>query len=59
MNLTRKKVKVVGVERYINQSDGSIAEMQVIEIEERDANFHKLWLGHIIQSIDLIGNQKL
>lgn len=58
MNLTRKKVKVVGVERYINQSDGSIAEMQVIEIEERDANFHKLWLGHIIQSIDLIGNQK-
>ena len=32
--------------------------MQVIDIEERDANFHKLWLGHILQSIDLIGNQK-
>ena len=32
--------------------------MQVVKIEERDANFHKLWLGHILQSIDLIGNQK-
>lgn len=55
---TRKKVKVVGTEKYIKQETGEIAEMQVIEIEERDANFHKLWLGHILQSIDLIGNQK-
>ncbi|HDR8306450.1 TPA: replication/maintenance protein RepL, partial [Bacillus cereus] len=30
--------------------------MNVINVEERDANFHKLWLGHIIQSLDLIGN---
>ena len=29
-----------------------------MEIEERDANFHKLWLSHILQTIDLIGNQK-
>lgn len=33
--------------------------MQVISIEERDANFHKLWLSHILQTIDLIGNQKM
>lgn len=58
MGNTRKKVKVVGKESYINQSTGEINEMQVIEIEERDANFHKLWLGHILNSIDLIGNQK-
>ena len=32
--------------------------MQVIEIEERDFNFHKVWLQHILNSIDLIGNQK-
>lgn len=55
---TRKKVKVVGTETYIKQDTGEIAEMQVVQIEERDANFHKLWLGHILQSIDLIGNQK-
>lgn len=58
MATTRKKVKVIGHETYIKQETGELAEMQVVEIEERDANFHKLWLGHILQSIDLIGNQK-
>lgn len=58
METTRKKVKVIGTENYINQKTGEINEMQIIDIEERDANFHKLWLGHILNSIDLIGNQK-
>ena len=53
-----QKVKVIGTETYIKQDTGELKEMQVIDIEERDANFHKLWLGHILQSIDLIGNQK-
>ena len=56
--LLQEKVKVIGTETYIKQDTGEIAEMQVVKIEERDANFHKLWLGHILQSIDLIGNQK-
>lgn len=55
---TRKKVKVIGMENYINEKTGELEEMQVISVEERDANFHKLWLGHILNSIDLIGNQK-
>ena len=55
---TRKKVKVIGTENYIKQDTGEIKEMQVINVEERDFNFHKVWLGHIITSIDLIGNQK-
>lgn len=55
---TRKKVKVIGTENYIKQDTGEIKEMQVINIEERDFNFHKVWLSHIINSIDLIGNQK-
>ncbi|WP_281042439.1 replication/maintenance protein RepL [Selenomonas infelix] len=48
MAVTRKKVKVVGTETYIKQDTGELREMQVIDIEERDANFHKLWLGHIL-----------
>lgn len=58
MTTTRKKVKVIGQETYIKQSTGEVTDMQVVSIQERDANFHKLWLGHILQSIDLIGNQK-
>ena len=55
---TRKKVKIINTETYIRQSDGTIEDMQVISIEERDFNFHKIWLEHILSSIDIIGNQK-
>lgn len=58
MSTTRKKVKVIGTETYIKQSTGEIEEMQVMKIEERDANFRKLWLEHILHTMDLIGNQK-
>ena len=33
--------------------------MNVTEIEERDANFHKIWLGHVMESLDIIGNKKV
>jgi len=56
---TRKKIKVVGTETYINQQTGEIQEMQVISVEERDANFHKVWLGHIVQALDMLGNKKI
>lgn len=55
---TRKKVKVIGTETYIKQATGELKELQLIDIEERDFNFHKVWLQHILNSIDLIGNQK-
>ena len=53
-----KKVKVIGTRKYINQDSGEIEDFQVVNIEERDFNFHKIWLNHIINSLDLIGNQK-
>ena len=56
---TRKKTKVIGTKTYIDRDTGELNEMQVISIEERDANFHKIWLGHIVQSLDLIGNKKI
>lgn len=55
---TRKKVKVIGTQQYINAIDGTVEDFQVMRIEERDFNFHKIWLEHIINSLDLIGNQK-
>src|SRR5699024_4291039 len=38
---------------------GEKETMQVTNIEERDANFHKIWLGHMLESLDMIGNQKI
>lgn len=55
---TSKKVKVIGKEQYINSSTGQVEDFQVVSISERDFNFHKIWLTHIINSLDLIGNQK-
>ena len=56
---TRKKTKVIGTKTYIDKDTGELSKMQVISIEERDANFHKIWLGHIVQALDLIGNKKI
>src|SRR5699024_12492645 len=40
-------------------STGEKETMQVTNIEERDANFHKIWLGHMLERLDMIGNQKV
>ena len=55
---TSKKVKVVGTERYINASTGELQDMQVTDIEERDFNFHKVWMRNFISTLEIIGNQK-
>lgn len=55
---TSKKVKVIGKEQYINANTGQLEDFQVVSLQDRDFNFHKLWLAHIINSLDLIGNQK-
>src|SRR5699024_450970 len=54
-----KKVKFLGTKEFIDASTGEKETMQVTNIEERDANFHKIWLGHMLESLDMIGNQKI
>jgi DNA-binding transcriptional regulator YhcF (GntR family) len=56
---TRKKTKFVGTRNLIDEITGEVIQVKEISIEERDANFHKIWLGHIIQALDMIGNQKI
>lgn len=57
--ITQKAVKVVGTEEYVNSRTGEVQEMNVITVEERDFNFHKIWLRNILATVDLIGNQKM
>jgi hypothetical protein len=56
---TRKKVKVIGVKEFIDRETGEVIKANVTTIEERDANFHKIWLTHIIHALDLAGNVKV
>lgn len=55
---TNKKVKFIGKETYINANTGELQEMQVTSVEERDFNFHKVWMKSFIATLDIVGNQK-
>lgn len=59
MASTKKLTRVVGTEQYVNKTTGEIEEFQVVEIEERDANFQKIWVAHILSAIDEISNAKM
>lgn len=56
---TSQKVKVVGREEYVNTSTGEVEEFQVLRIDDADANFSKIWLGHVLAAVDQIGNAKM
>ena len=59
MRTTRRKTKIVGRQDYVNPVTGEIVTMQVIEVEERNANFKKLWIGHLLGAVDELGSKKL
>lgn len=56
---TARKTKVIGTQEYINKEDGSVEEFNVVKMEDRDFNFTKIWIGHIISALDAVGNQKI
>lgn len=55
---TRKKIKHVGQQEFINAQTGEVEIFDVTSIEERDANFHKVWMRDFIITLDLVGNKK-
>lgn len=55
---TNKKVKYVGTQEFINANTGVIESFNVTGIEERDFNFHKVWMRNFISTLDIVGNQK-
>ena len=57
--VTRKPIKVWNREEVVDPKTGELVDRYSFEIEERDANFHKLWLLHIASALELIGNQKI
>lgn len=59
MKPTSKKQKFIGIQEYINPNTGEYVPMQVVSIADRDFNFHKVWLQHLVNSLDSISNQKL
>ncbi len=56
---TSKKTKILGTQEYINKDTGEVVVCQVVEIEERDANFYKFWLGHVLSAIEELSNARM
>lgn len=57
-NNTTKRVKVVGTQQWLNPNTNQMEDFQVVLMEDRDFNFHKVWMHNIVMALDLIGNQK-
>ncbi|ETN81376.1 firmicute plasmid replication protein [Necator americanus] len=54
--------KLVGPDVWINQRTGEIIETQTLTKDIKgdvDVGFHKLWIGHILETIDEVGNAKV
>lgn len=56
---TAKKQKVIAVQEYINKETGEVVPMQVVSVEDRDFNFHKMWLQNFILATSEIRNAKM
>lgn len=57
--ITSKKQKFVGSKVLIDPETLEEYPVQMNTIEDRDFNFHKIWLQNFIMSMDSIVNQKL
>jgi len=58
-HVTRKPIKISERKELVDPATGELIDQYIIKIEDRDANFHKLWLWHIASALELIGNQKI
>jgi predicted transcriptional regulator len=56
---TSKKQKFVGYKELVDPATGELVPMQIQMVEDRDFNFHKVWLKHLINGLDEITNQKV
>lgn len=51
--------KFNGTRRLIDADTGEIIEAQTITKTAGDAGFHKVWLHHILEAVDEVGNAKM
>lgn len=54
-----KKAKIIGYKDIIDAETGEYSQVGLIEVEERDFNFHKVWIKSLLFSLDELGNQKI
>ena len=56
------EVKLLGPDLWINQRTGEVIEAQTLSREvigDVDVGFEKLWVGHILEAVQEVGNAKM
>ena len=56
---THKRMPKFIKSEYVDPKTGELVDRFKIEYEERDFNFHKIWLWHVASILDLLGSQKI
>lgn len=58
-NTTAKRKVKAGMSEVIDRKTGEIRNVQHYEIKDVDINWNKVWLGHLLDVLDLVGNKKM
>jgi len=53
------KTKIIGRQELVNPATGEIIDVAIVNVETLDRDFHKVWLGNLLMSLEIIGNQKI
>ena len=56
---THKKQKFIRIKEYIDPETGEYIPFQENAVEDRDFNFHKVWLRMFVEELDRIANKKM
>ena len=57
--ITTKKQVFVGMKELVDSETGEVIPVQLKQVEDRDFNFHKIWLQMFINGLDKIANKKM
>lgn len=56
---TKKLQKCIGRKEYLDPRTGKKESFDVVSMENKDFNFQKIWLGHLLMALDILGNRKV
>ena len=62
-HITKKPVKVIGTAKALLENpitgEKEAIDLQYMQIEQRDFNFNKIWIAHIIEALGMLGGAKI
>jgi Fic family protein len=57
--IKKKKISIVGEKTYIDEETGEKQIFNVVDIQDVDSAFDKIWLIHILSTLDELGTAKI